>query len=194
MGYHRAGFDVIGVDIVTQDHYPFTFVQADALEYVIQHGHEYAAIAASPPCQAYSPLQARWGKEYPDLVGATRAALDEIGRPYIIENVVNAPLDRCVTLCGTMFGLPLIRHRRFESNILIFAPGRCAHTGSVQGGQYVTCTGHGGHVYNSMSRWREAMGIDWMGRGEMAEAIPPAFTEYVGTQLLAALAYEEAVS
>jgi DNA (cytosine-5)-methyltransferase 1 len=201
MGYHRAGFDVLGVDIAPQPHYPFAFLQGDALEYLGAHGAEYDVIHASPPCQAYCPVNqqgARSGKRYPDLVTLVRAALQDASRLYIIENVIGAPLRGAVRLCGSSFGLPIRRHRLFESSVLLFmAP--CQHGWQEATGSYPTCWrprsgrrprsrvvqvyGHtaGKHL------WPAAMGIDWMTRAELSQAIPPAYTEYLGRQLLRAL-------
>jgi DNA (cytosine-5)-methyltransferase 1 len=122
MGYHLAGFDVVGVDIEPQPNYPFPFIQADAIPYIEEHGHEYDAIHASPPCQAYCAMKHLTTKAHPDLVDATRAALIKTGKPYVIENVPGAPLINPIILCGTMFGLEtscgaqLRRHRLFETN------------------------------------------------------------------------------
>jgi DNA (cytosine-5)-methyltransferase 1 len=109
MGYSLAGFNVVGVDIKPQPRYPFEFHQADAIEYVQAHGREFDAIHASPPCQAYSMTQRIAGKTHPDLVGATRAALQATGKPYVIENVPGAPLVDPVLLVGSMFGLRTMR-------------------------------------------------------------------------------------
>ena len=199
MGYHRAGFDVTGVDIKPQPRYPFTFVQADALAYVREHGHEFDAIHASPPCQSYLNLGAvnrKRGRayDYPDLIAPTREALLAVGRPYVIENVVGAPLRASLQLCGTSFWLPLRRHRRFESTVFIPSVP-CAHKrfteprywtsyrpdGIPRLSPVVQVYGRGG----GHDQWPAAMGIDWMIDGEMAEAIPPAYAEFVGRQLLA---------
>lgn len=193
VGYHRAGFEeIVGVDITPQPRYPFTFVQADALEYLAAHGHEFDAIHASPPCQKYSWAAQRWkDRERVDLVEPTRALLIRIGLPWTIENVVGSPLARHVTLCGTQFGLELLRHRRFESSIFLMMPSPCAHIGSVRGGEYVTVAGHGGENAKgrgSRAAKQRAMGIDWMNDQELNEAIPPAYTEYIGRQLLQAMA------
>lgn len=115
-GYWQAGFDVVGVDIEPQKRYPFTFIQADALEYLARHGGEYDAIHASPPCQAFSKMKnpdKAHRKAHPDLVDPVRELLMRTGRPYIIENVPGAPLLSPVTLCGSQFGLKVYRHRVF---------------------------------------------------------------------------------
>ena len=191
MGYSRAGFtEIVGVDIKPQPRYPFTFVQGDALAYVAEHGHEFDAIHASPPCQAYSKTRAILkGKGLPnrgqDLVAATRSAI--AGKPCVIENVPGAPLEHPVLLCGQMFGLRVIRHRLFESSVYLLTPTHGAHRGGTnshrgysRGGAYITV---GGHNYNP-SDGKRAMGIDWMTRDELSQAIPPAYTEFIGKQLL----------
>lgn len=197
MGYCRAGFDIVGVDINPQPNYPFDFFQADAMSWLrsaVKTGTLFDAIHASPPCQHYTPLGALHPhKTYPDLVAATRDSLDEIGLPYVIENVMAAPLikERSITLCGGMFGLRTYRHRRFESRRLLTAPEHPKHivrTATRQRkklweeGWHVSITGDVG-VYVGI----EAMGIDWMSGNELCQAIPPAYTEHVGAQLLAAM-------
>jgi site-specific DNA-cytosine methylase len=115
MGYHRAGFEVVGVDIAPQPHYPFEFHQGDALEYLAAHGHEFDAIHASPPCQRYSSIQriTKNKHKWPDLVDPVRQLLIKSGKPYVIENVQGAPLRVDAFMCGSMFGLGMIRHRIF---------------------------------------------------------------------------------
>lgn len=199
MGYHRAGFDVTGVDIAPQPNYPFTFKQDDALEYVTAHGHEYDAIHASPPCQAHSALTKgtnRGKREHLDLIPATRRALDVLGRPYVIENVQGATLRRDLTLCGEMFGLEVIRHRYFElGNWTMPQPAHRKHRGRVAGwrhgilvnGPYFQVYGRGGRK-GTVAQWQRAMGIDWTDvRRELAEAIPPAYTDSIGVQLMIVL-------
>lgn len=188
MGYARAGFDVTGVDIEPQSRFPFTFIQADALEYVEAHGHEYDFIHASPPCQAFTSLQGRWGREYPDMISATRAALIATGKPFVIENVAGAPLENPLMLCGSMFGLKVIRHRLFETNPLIwFPPHGCSHPkgavgrrGHLGDREWMTVTGH----FSDVAKAQRAMGIDWMTQRELAQAIPPAYTQWLGERIL----------
>lgn len=195
MGYHRAGFEVVGVDLAPQPRYPFAFVQGDALEYVAAHGHEFDAIHASPPCQGYSPMRhLPWlrGREYPLLIDATRAALQATGKLWVIENVAHAPLNGAL-LCGAALGLPLSRHRRFESNILLLFPPCPGHPTAYSGKQTMSKYGGGAGVMGvppGVSP-RDALGIDWMTNHEMRQAIPPAYTEYIGRQLLQALAVLE---
>jgi DNA (cytosine-5)-methyltransferase 1 len=199
MGLHRAGFDVTGVDIEPQPHYPFEFVLADALEYVAQHGHKYDLIVAGPPCQLYSVTAALSKGGYPDLVGPTREALQATGKPYIIENVPGAPLENPLMLCGTMFPeLRVRRHRLFECRPAIwFPPAPCYHWGrcgnqnllndqgkrvaqSFENCDFLTITGNG----YIASDGRIAMDIPWMARKELSQAIPPAYTEWLGSQML----------
>ena len=198
MGYHWAGFDVLGVDINPQPSYPFEFVQADALDYLAEHGGEYDVIHASPPCQAYSGLrslvESRWGKkDYPDLVEPTRKLLKRSGKIYVIENVPGAPLINPIMLCGEMFGLKTFRHRLFETNVFFLSPPHPRHprnsttnsyagySSFARGATHISPTGNN----FSMADARVAMGIDWMRtRREISQAIPPAYTEWIGRQLL----------
>ena len=200
MGYHRAGFDVTGVDIKSQKNYPFDFVQADALEYVAEHGREFDVIHASPPCQRYSPIakqQVQRGilaeDAYADLVDATRVLLADIGKPYVMENVVGAPLHTTILLCGSSFGLDVRRHRAFESNVLLWGLP-CNHSWQTprfrsldkRRSALASVVGVHGHCNyaGELQVRRQAMGIDWMSSDELSESIPPAYTEYIGEQLL----------
>ena len=192
MGYHRAGFEVVGVDNVYQKRYPFEFIQADALEYVAEHGHEFDVVHASPPCQAYSRMSQVNDNQYPDMVADTRAALMATGKPYVIENVPGAPLINPLMLCGTMFGLKVIRHRLFECEPPIwFPPAICRHDtgGMLKAGRgpspkgFWSISGKGGGN-GTLSGWAKALGIDWMTLSEMSQAIPPAYTEFIGNKLM----------
>lgn len=198
VGYKRAGFDVIGVDIKPQFDYPFTQIVGDALEYVTKHGHMFDAIHASPPCQASSALTkgTNKGRDYPQLIPATREALARFDVPTVIENVQGAEIRRDITLCGEMFGLGVIRHRYFEVNGFDAGqPEHIAHRGRVAGwrhgeyfdGPYFAVYGNGGGK-GTVTQWQTAMGIDWTDdRKAIAEAIPPSYTKHIGGQLLAAL-------
>lgn len=190
MGYHRAGFDVVGVDVVKQPRYPFEFHQADALEFCRSHGHEFDAIHASPPCQAYSEATPAWARaESPDLIAATRTVLEEIGKPYIIENVENARSFLCnpVMLCGTMFGLPIWRHRYFECHpFWVMSPASCRHAGRPVT-PHPGSNARKGRGAPSVAVVRRAMGIDWMSSEGLIQAIPPTYTEFLGRRLLAAV-------
>lgn len=203
MGYHRAGFDVVGVDIKPQPRYPFTFVEGDALEFAATWADTFDAIHASPPCQGYLNEHFRVTpsghvrKEHPKLIAATRNLLCRHGRPYVIENIESArrQMIRPITLCGTSFGLTVKRHRCFETSFVVLAP-HCAHLTEAKyptqfrpkSGQkplacHVQVYGNG----KGAALWPAAMGIDWMHRMELAQAIPPAYTEYIGRQLRAYL-------
>ncbi len=193
MGYHRAGFDVVGVDINPQPHYPFEFHQADALTFPLDG---FDAIHASPPCQGYSRMRhLPWlrDKVYPLLIDPVRERLTEWGGPWVIENVEDAPLQTAaglfglhgVMLCGGMFGLPIYRHRPFESSVNLPQPAHRRHTAVIQPGRMlggradvrrgITAWqedgGVGGHMAN-IDRVKAAMGIDWMTGDELAQAIP----------------------
>lgn len=187
VGYARAGWEVVGVDIVEQSRYPFEFHQGDALKYLLEHWQEFDAIHASPPCQAFTNAQRIQGRDHPDYITATRSALQLIGKPWIIENVPGAPLRSPVELCGAMFGLTTYRHRLFESNIPLTAPDHPQHKAPTakmgrrpQPGEFMHVVGH----FSGIDEARHAMGIDWMSRDEMSEAIPPAYTEHLGKQLI----------
>lgn len=189
MGYYRAGFEVVGVDIKPQKNYPFEFHQMDAVSGEWWQYWDPAAIHASPPCQRYSAMSScRPGvaEEYPDLVDKTRELLIQTGLPYVIENVPGSPLIEPITLCGFMFGYELYRHRLFESNVKLVEPLHPEHTkpGSKAGhwtpGTVMSVSGH----IAPIALAREIMDIGWTNREELAEAIPPYYTEYIGRQLL----------
>ena len=208
MGYHRAGFDVVGVDIKPQPNYPFEFVQGDALGWwlwkddpSITVGRCFDAIHASPPCQAFTSIQAVADNadEHPDLIAPTRELLEQTGLPYVIENVIGAPLREGFRLCGSSFGLgvpslgrEIRRHRMFETNWPIGLIPQCAH-------RLPACGIYGDHFrmgrrssdgefsgQRAIAYGRAAMHVDWMQTwDEIKEAIPPAMTEFIGEQLLA---------
>ena len=196
-GYVRAGFDVVGVDISPQPNNPHEFLQGDALALDPEFLAEFDAIHASPPCQSYSDLakRNRNADKWPRLIEPVREMLKRTGLPYVIENVEGAPLIDPVILCGTMFpGLRVLRHRLFEANFEIVRPAhhkhpkvhtfdkRKSHFGKTdEWKDYVQVTG-GGNC--TLAAAREAMGIDWMTKGEINESIPPAYTEYVGKELM----------
>jgi DNA (cytosine-5)-methyltransferase 1 len=199
MGYHRAGLEVIGVDHHEQPRYPFPFYKADALGWLrLADLNLYDAIHASPPCQAFIRSGMFDHTRYTDLLTPTRALLDEIGLPYVIENVPGAPMRPDLILCGTMFGLgangrQLRRHRWFEANWPL-APFTlaCSHHGRTIGVYgHPRGNGRNGRLHDWGSgrkvEWDEAMGIDWMRDYELSQAIPPAYTEFIGVQLVAYL-------
>lgn len=197
MGYSRAGFEVVGLDISPQPRYPFDFVEGDALALDPEFVETFDAIHASPPCQSYSDLakRNRNAHEWPRLIEPVRKMLGETGLPFVIENVEGAPLINPVVLCGTMFpGLRVLRHRLFEANFTILAPPhqkhpkvhtfdrRKSHYGKTdEWKDFVQVTG-GGNC--TVAAAKQAMGIDWMSKNELNEAIPPAYTELIGRQLL----------
>ena len=283
MGYSRAGFDeIIGVDIAAQPRHPFQFVQADALEYLAEHGQEFDAIHASPPCQGCSIMHnLPWlrGREYPRLIKPTRDLMIHVGKPWVLENVMGAKwgcknlenISRLIGyditdhgmkanwLCGAMFGKPFYRHRLFATNWMWLAPGHPKHKAVIQSGRMLkdranqvaygeewpgrrdtanritivkdnhslaqgkTIVGErlrangrpkdskiglsNGMPKTQLANWQngaqadgvgvghakgwrlaaEAMGIDWMKRDELTQAIPPVFTEYIGRQMLLVL-------
>jgi DNA (cytosine-5)-methyltransferase 1 len=193
MGYHRAGFEVVGVDINPQPNYPFEFHRADALIYPLDG---FDAIHASPTCQHHSKtkkiLEGKGLKSRgcADHIGLIRTRIK--GHLYVIENVPGSPLVNPIRLCGLMFGLRVLRHRLFESSIVLVQPPHPKHNGTTnshrgysRGGEYVTV---GGHNYNRVEG-AKAMDIDWMQKrdGELNEAIPPAYTEFIGKQLISHL-------
>ena len=219
VGYHRAGFDITGIDIKEQPNYPFEFIQSDVFELKEAFLGQFDVIHASPPCQAYSYSTVKHrnlGKRYPDLLERTRILLIESGKEYIIENVVGATLIKPLKLCGTMFNLRVIRHRLFEINAdaWVYPPCNCQHDGHVYTGEhvcvvdgattwtnwrlspeqkqaskqryqehlkrYVTVAGHGGNGSARYLDWCNAMQIDWVTKYELTQAVPPAYTEWIG--------------
>lgn len=188
MGYHRAGFDVVGVDIVPQPHYPFEFHQADALTFPLDG---FDVIHASPPCQAYSTLAAlRPDLNHPDLYQIVRDRLTSHGAPFVIENVIGAPYRSGFVLCGSSFDLRVRRHRNFETSFAVLAPA-CEHR---RQGTPLGVYGYGGG--GKMSRgWKAKpsefaalMGMSWATPREITQAIPPAYTEWIGQRLIESLA------
>jgi DNA (cytosine-5)-methyltransferase 1 len=193
MGYHRAGFEVVGVDIVPQPLYPFEFHEGDALEvldYQIRSNNmgRYDAVHASPPCQRYSTIS-RNDREYPDLYEPIRERLIALGLPWIIENVIGAPYRSGFVLCGSMFGLKIRRHRNFETSFLVMRP-QCDH--KAQGRPY-TITGNGGGCEskhslkpNRKDLWRY-LDMPWATPYGVTQAIPPCYAEWIGERLMAVL-------
>jgi len=206
-GYYEAGFDVYGIDIAPQHNYPFRFVQADAIESLrtlvnggaIRFGdreiwyRDIEAVHASPPCQLFTAYRRKGhgvGDGYPNLIPATRELLIDLNRPaWVIENVEGAPLENAVRLCGSSFELDVRRHRYFESNITLVAPP-CDH--SWQTPRFAPASNRTNLRRTvEVGVWRipldvqaKAMGISWMTLHELSEAIPPAYTEWIGCQLM----------
>lgn len=197
MGYHRAGFGVIGVDIEPQPNYPFVFIQADAVEFIAEFGQMFDLLTGSPPCHDHTALKSRAGTNGTAwLLSATRDLFEASGKPYVIENVPGAPMRQDVVYCGEMFDLRTVRHRWFESNIEgLTAPAHplgdehprlhlrmtstSARRESFARGMNISITGDVGSWVGP-----PCMGIDWMNGNELSQAIPPAYTEHLGRQII----------
>lgn len=198
-GYMLAGFRVMGVDMKRQSRYPFEFVQDDALGFLKAHAHRFDVIHASPPCQAYSNLNNLHKRDYPDLIDETRCLLRKSNKPYIIENGVNAPLLKPLYLRGDMFaGLLTYRPRLFETSFEIAAleipderervpdaGNGCSESGFI----HVVGSGSAGDGLR-LSYKRLAMGIQWMSSRELSQAVPPAYSQYVGASYLESIGYD----
>ena len=213
VGYSRAGFEVVGVDNRPQPHYPFEFVQRDALEVLDEmisewgdpdgRDPDFSAIHASPPCQSFTAYRRKGhgvGDGYRDLIDPVRALLVESGLPYVIENVPGAPLRWPVTLCGSMFDLHVRRHRLFETNFLIDHLPVCSHKlQESKGKRFPGATNREGRytcevgVYRiPLATQKEAMGVDWdVTLDELSEMVPPDYTQQIGLHLRAHLRDEE---
>ena len=190
MGYQRAGFEVTGIDVKPQPRYPFKFHQGDAFDFLAEHWQKFDIIHASPPCQGYSVTKSFTKSKSPLLIGETRSRLKANGKPYVIENVVGASryMENPIRLRGNQFGLRVIRDRLFEINPWILSSPlqtvvgtTNSHRGMSTGGEYITVVGHNFLIAEA----RLAMGISWMNQKEIAQAIPPAYTEWIGNQLMA---------
>lgn len=185
-GLFRAGFQVDGVDLSPQPHYPFNFFETDALNFSLG---DYDFYWASPPCQRYTQMLNHGltkRDKHPDLIEPIRQRLIKTGKPYVIENVLGAPIRRDLMLCGEMFGLRVMRHRFFECSFPVVQPYHPQHNKQGarrkedDGGYYLRVYGH----ETGKREWGEAMGIDWMRSPELAQAIPPAYSEYIGRQFI----------
>lgn len=190
-GYSRSGFDVVGVDIHDQPRYPFKFFKWDAIKFLTQLMNrefplgpfieDFDVIHASPPCQSFTNARTMHGRAHPDLLTPTRELLKKWGGQWVIENVPGAPMTAHLMLCGSMFGeRRLIRHRCFEFSDppdVLVPP--CDHAKKT-----ISVFGHGGHVYHTVKEWQEVMGIDWMNRKELANAIPPSYAFFIGKILM----------
>lgn len=193
-GYAKAGFDIIGVDKKLQKNYPYSFYHGDAIEYLKDNYMDFDAVHASPPCQLYSTTRSLNGGlseetdgDNEDLVDPTRDALLETKLPYVIENVEGAPLNHATILCGAMFGIRTYRHRLFETNFFLEQIRHNVHRVPTarlgrmpKDGEFMTIVGN----YAGADLAKSIMGIDWMTRKELAQAIPPVYTEYVGKTLI----------
>lgn len=190
MGYHRAGFEVTGIDIKPQPRYPFRFIQGDALNPPVDL-NKFDAIHASPPCQSYSRALRHMATPQPKLLDEVRRLFDQFDGPTIIENVVGAPMINPLILCGTMFGLRIQRHRLFElRGFSVLAPS-CRHIGTELNPvnrKGIMKIRQEFNVINPELPWKKEMDVDWMKtRPEFREAIPPIYTEFIGRQLLESL-------
>lgn len=201
MGYHRAGFEVVGVDINPQPHYPFEFWRTDAIG-VLDEGknwplsRRFDAIHASPPCQAFTVYRNNRNhvrSDHPDLIHPVRQRLERTGLPFVIENVPGAPLYDPIQLCGTSFGIEVRRHRLFESRIFMFPPP-CDHGRFTERKYPGSSNRPNGRTVCNIGEYRvplavqrKAIDIDWMNLAEIAQAIPPAYTEWIGAQLMAVM-------
>lgn len=187
VGYYRAGFEVVGVDIKPQPHYPFEFVQGDVFEVMsalfqtnqcnYYYPNDFDAYHASPPCQAYSIMKnLPWVKNkfHPMLIEPMREILLATGKPYVIENVMQAKLE-AGWLCGQMFGLSCYRHRAFETPFFWFQPAHPNHRMVIEKGRMLGRRADKAH---------ESLGLDWMTKYEQSQSIPPAYTEYIGKYLM----------
>lgn len=190
MGYYLAGFDVVGVDFVPQPRYPFAFHQADAVDFIRTHGHEFDLIVGSPPCQSYSRAQKIQQREHPRLIAPTREAMQHTGRPWVIENVEEAgpEMEDPVTLCGASFGLHTYRHRLFEASFPLAIPPHPRHLHPtvkmgrpLSGGDWYHAVGN----FSNVPYVRADMAVPWMSRDGIRECIPPAYTRFLGEQAAA---------
>lgn len=184
VGYSRAGFQVVGVDIKPQPNFPFEFIQADAMTFPLEG---FDAIHASPPCQAFTRARKLQGNAHADLVAPMRERLMAAGVPWVIENVVGAPLRNPVLLCGLTFGLNVYRHRLFETSFALPFELHPSHHARpvkmgrpVREGEMIQVVGN----FSNVAYARKAMGIEWMNQHELAQAIPPLYTEWIGRQLI----------
>lgn len=193
VGLYRAGFNVVGVDINPQSHYPFPFLQADVTTLDPEWIGQFDAVWASPPCQRFTRHARQKGTadNHPDLIGPVRDLLVTVGLPYVIENVPEAPVRPDLILCGAMFGLKVVRHRHFEvSGFVVEQPEHVEHAPD-----YITVTGHpggsskrdGGAHFGNTAEWKEAMGIDWLPASKIKEAVPPAYGQHIGAAMLRAV-------
>lgn len=202
MGYHRAGFEVTGVDWEPQPKYPFPFIQADCTSLSLDFLRQFDVIAASPPCKTHTVMKAFSDPSHKDFLPQTRDLLRASGLPYIIENVEGAPMVDPVVLCGSSFGLHIRRHRQFESNVRLHAPpcrheeqdanspgfrAKRYHAGYPEEytAKVVSVYGRGnGYGAGESQLWRDVMGMPWASKDGLREAIPPVYTEFLGRQLV----------
>ena len=193
-GFHNAGFECTGVDINNNHNYLYEFIHKDVFDLDIEWLKQFDIIHASPPCQYYSwAVHKDHRDNFPDLINLTRELLNKTGKPYVIENVIGAPLRKDLVLCGEMFGLRVVRHRLFEiKGFTILQPEHKKHKPNFinQNGKkrsyYAEVAGHGGESYSfKLEDWQNAIGIDWVSdKTHLTQMIPPKYAEYIGMQLL----------
>jgi len=195
MGYRQAGFEVTGVDLEPQPHYPGEFIRADAMQMLAYPGFlaRFDAIHASPPCQKFTAYRRRGGgvgESYPDLIAPVRDELESIGLPWVMENVERSPVRPHVRLCGSSFGLDVQRHRWFETSVPMMSPP-CVH--GIWKPRFPCATNRTNLRRTvEIGVWRIPLpvqqaamgGVDWMTLAELSQAIPPAYAEYIGSALL----------
>ena len=205
MGYYQAAqelninIEITGIDIDKQKNYPFKFIQADAVDFFSKNSHKFTHAHASPPCQKYSNSTAQWkmkGKVYPDILEAIQLQIIKSKLPGVIENVMPAPIPADIVLRGDMFNLKVLKKRKFQLiNWFMLQPGITQKRGTVKNGDFAQVLGKGqlkvtnGKKFNVpgnniLEVWSNAMGINWMNKEELAEAIPPAYTKYIGLNFL----------
>lgn len=189
-GFHNQGFECVGVDIKDNHNYPYEFIHKDIFQLPLSFFERFDLIHASPPCQQFSWSAKQWinkGYEFePDMVDRTRQLLIKVGKPFIIENVVGAPIRNDLRLCGEMFGLRVLRHRIFELNgfdTTVLQPSHIKHRSPIDYNHsyYVNLTGHGGQSYSfKIEDWQKAIGIDWVtDKKHLTQMIPPKYSEYI---------------
>lgn len=184
MGYDHAGFQITGIDYLKKKRYPFKFILDEAIPYLINHWHEYDAIHMSPPCQKYSSDNTGDKTNCSADLEKLLIFCGYIPIPWIIENVPNAPLPKTISLLGPQFNLCVIRKRIFYSNIMLFEPATVKQKRKYYPGKKIfTITGNG-EKGDTVSSWSKAIKIDWMTRNGLRQSIPPAYTEFIGNQLM----------
>ena len=184
MGYHRAGFQVTGVDHLKKKRYPFKFIRYAAIKFLADHWHEYDAIHMSPPCQKYSPANAHDTTNCSNDLELLLMICGYITIPWVIENVPNSPLPKTIALFGPQFKLDIIRKRIFYSNIMLFEPEAVKQKKRYYPGKEIFTIAGAGGKGNTVSAWSAAIKINWMTREGLRQSIPPAYTEFIGNQLI----------
>lgn len=189
-GYDNNGFECTGIDITDNHRYPYNFIHKDVFALDDSFFQKFDLIHASPPCQHYTWATKKDTRHrYPDLVGRTRNLLKKTGKPFVIENVVGAPVRKDLVLCGEMFGLRVLRHRLFEINgFTVLQPPHIKHKPPVakKKSYYMQIAGHGGESFSyNIEDWKKAIGIDWVNdKKHLTQMIPPKYSEYISRGLM----------